>query len=108
MEERQTQIKEGAGLEESKLNVEFIDWLQRWSTPILMVIAVVAVGFWGYRKWEQAKRAEVDRAFSEFTAAAEVGTPNPTSLIGIAEQYKGIRAVPLLAQLKAADVYQSG
>ena len=44
MEERQTQIREGAGLEESKLNVEFIDWLQRWSTPILLLVAGAALG----------------------------------------------------------------
>lgn len=105
MEERQTQIREGAGLEESKLNVEFIDWLQKWSTPILMVIAVAALGVVVFKRWEKAKLAKVDQAFAELTAAAEVPNPNPESLKGIADQYEGIRAVPTLARLNAADEY---
>src|SRR5262249_19526881 len=79
-EERQTQIREGAGLEESKLNVEFIDWLQKWSTPILLLIALTALGILGYKKWEKAKLDEVDRGFGELTAAADIPAPNPESL----------------------------
>ena len=105
MEERQTQIREGAGLEESKLNVEFIDWLQKWSTPILMVIAVCALSVVVYKKWEKAQLAKVDQAFAELTAAADVPSPSPESLKGIADQYQGIRAVSTLARLKAADEY---
>src|SRR5262245_6692809 len=105
MDERQTQIREGAGLEESKLNVEFIDWLQKWSTPILMVVAVVALGVVVYKRWQKAKLDEVDRGFGELTSAIDSGTPNPESLKAIAEQYEGVRAIPVLARLEAADEY---
>lgn len=105
MEERQTQIREGAGLEESKLNVEFIDWLQRWSTPILLLVAVAALGMVLYKRYEKSKIDEVNRAFAELAATSAGGNPSPESLKGIAETYAGVRAIPVLARLDAADVY---
>jgi len=105
MDERQAQIREGAGLEESKLNVEFIDWLRRWSTPMLMVVALAALGFVAYQKWEQAKLAKVDRAFGELDGALATGNPSPESLKAIAQTYEGVRGVPIMARLTAADLY---
>jgi len=105
MDERQAQIREGAGLEESKLNVEFIDWLRRWSTPLLMVIALVALGFVVYQRLERAHLAKVDAAFAELNAALSNANPNPESLKSIAQSYEGVRAVPSLARTSAADLY---
>ncbi|MFN0134203.1 MAG: hypothetical protein ACKVW3_16945 [Phycisphaerales bacterium] len=105
MDQRQTQIREGAGLEESKLNVEFIDWLRKWSTPLLLVAAVAALGFVVYQRVEKSRKAEVDRAFLEFEAAAGSNNPSPESLKGIAETYKGIRSVGVMAKIRAADVH---
>lgn len=104
MDERHTQIREGAGLEESKLNTEFIDWLRKWSTPILLVVAVIALGWVAYQRWEQAKAAKVDAAFEELSA---VNTPGakPESLVAVAESYDGIKSVSALARLAAADRY---
>jgi hypothetical protein len=42
MDERQTQIRERAGLEEARYNQDFIEFLRRFGTPILMVAAVIA------------------------------------------------------------------
>jgi hypothetical protein len=107
MDERQAQIREGAGLEESKLNVEFIEWLRKWSTPMLMVVAVVALGFLLYQRWERAKLAEVDRAFGELDSALTSPNPSPESLKAIADSYEAVRAVPTIARLSAADLYLS-
>ncbi len=105
MDDRQAQIREGAGLEESKLNVEFIAWLQRWSTPIMGVIALVALGFVVANRLEKRHDAAIDRAFQELADASDQPSPSPVTLATVAEENAGIRGVPLLAQLRAADVY---
>ncbi len=105
MDDRQTQIREGAGLEESKLNVEFIDWLRRWSTPIMGLVAVVALGFVVANKLEKRHNAAIDRAFQELADASDQASPSPVTLTTVAEENAGIRGVPLLAQMRAADVY---
>jgi len=103
MDERHAKITEGAGLEESKLNTEFIDWLRKWSTPILLVIAVVVGGYGLYKRMERAKAEKVQLAFDELNAV--IGTPNikPESLTAIADSYEGIKAVASIARLAAAD-----
>ena len=105
MEERQTQIREGAGLEESRLNVEFIEWLRKWSTPLIVILAVIAAGFFLYRRIEQSRIAHESRAFVEYTQAASGANPSPEALKSIAVEYEGVGSVPELARLRAADVY---
>lgn len=105
MDERQQQIRERAGLEESRLNTELIDFLRSWSTPVLLVIAAVAAGYVLYQRWDQSKLAEVNQAFVELDAAVSTGNPSPEALRQLAEQYDGIRGVPILARLEAADAY---
>ncbi len=105
MEDRQTQIKEGAGLEESKLNVEFIDWLRRWSTPILGIVAVVALGFVVMNRIERGRAAALDKAFEEFESASRAESPSPETLKTVAQENAGIKAVPILAEIEAADLY---
>ena len=103
MDQRQAQIREGAGLEESKLNVEFIEWLRRWSTPLLLVAAIAALGWVLYQKFERAQLAKVDRAFGELETAMVAGSPE--TLKAVADAYSGVRAVPVMARLGAADAY---
>jgi hypothetical protein len=105
MDQRQTQIRERAGLEESRLNQEFIDFLNKWSTPILLVFAVVAAGYVGYLKLQKMRNEKADQAFQELEAAATGTNPSPESLKRIAQEYDGVRAVPMLAKLEAADAY---
>jgi len=102
MDERQTHIKEGAGLEESRLNVEFIEFLRKWSTPVLFVIAAVLLGFVVFQRLEQSRLARVDEAFVDLESAS-----SPDSLRSVAEDYDGVRAVGVLARLEAADLYLS-
>lgn len=105
MDQRQTQIREGAGLEESRLNVEFIDLLRKWSSPVLMVAAVLAFGYWGWQKYQEVKLNKLNTAFSQLEAASAGNDPSPDSLKGVATEYGTVRAVGTLARLQAADVY---
>lgn len=105
LDERQQKITEGAGLEQSRLNVEFIDWLRRWSTPVLAVIAVAVFAYVGYGRWQQSRKAGIDRAFSQYDAIVGSMNPSPDSLKALAEEFAGSRAVPHMARLKAADIY---
>lgn len=103
MDERHQQIREGAGLEDSRLNTDFIDLMKRWGGHVLMVLAVVALGYWGLDRYRQAKVAKVNNAFYELEAIGD--NPSPESLKSLADTYAGVRAVPELARLKAADGY---
>lgn len=105
MDERQQQIRERAGLEESRLNVELVEFLRKWSTPILLVIAAAALAFFGWQKLQQAQINKVNRAFAEFEAASEVAQPSPDSLKAVAVATRGVKGVPMLARLSAADAY---
>ena len=80
MDDRQTKIREGAGLEDSRINQEFVDFLNKWSSPVLIVLAVAALIWAGLTKLEQMKNEKIDNAFGEFQAAIEGGNPAPTSL----------------------------
>lgn len=103
MDERQAQIREGAGLDEARLNVEFIDFLKKWSTPILVIIALIALGYYGLKKREEMRDAALAAAFTQLDAAREAGSP--AGLLAVADEHRGQGAVSEIAELQAADVY---
>lgn len=105
MDERQVQIRERAGLEESLLNQEFIDWLRKWGTPILFIAALAAVGYTVYLKYKASTSAKVDQAFAEYEAAQSGSNASPDALTAVAAEYEGVRAVSMLSRLAAADAY---
>lgn len=105
MDDRQTKIREGAGLEDSRINQEFVDFLNKWSTPVLMTLAVAAGIWWLMQYMERKQNARIDQAFSELEAATSGGNPSPSSLSTIATDYAGVRSVPELAKLTASDIY---
>lgn len=98
-----SQIRVGAGLEESRLNRDFVDFLAKWSTPVLLVAAVVALGFVGYRKYHQSQLDTLDAAFRDLENATATLTPSPDSLAAVASQFEGVGAVSQIARLGAAD-----
>ena len=100
MDERQTKIKEGAGLEESRINQDFIDLLKKWSTPVLLILAIITFAYVGYQRIEQARLANVNDAFQLLD-----NTVSADSLGQIAEDYGDVRAVPHLARLRQGDLY---
>src|SRR5437868_5931135 len=97
MEDRQKQIREGAGLEESRLNTEFIDFLKKYSTPILVVIAVAAGGYAGFNYLQKQRDLARDHAFVQFEAA--LGSHNPKSLTAVADENSSRGAVAPMARL---------
>lgn len=105
MDKRQQQIREQAGLAESKLNVEFIDFLRKWSTPFLLVVVAAALGFVFYQRVQQARTVKVDNAFRELSTVATSRGVSPEALKAIADSYGGVGAVSTLARIKAADAY---
>jgi hypothetical protein len=105
MDDRQTKIREGAGLEDSRINQEFLDFLNKWSSPVLIVLAVAALIWAGLTKLEQMKNEKIDNAFGELEAAMSGGNPAPTSLTTIADASAGIESVSELARLRAIDIY---
>jgi tetratricopeptide (TPR) repeat protein len=105
MDERRDQIRERAGLEEARLNQEFIDFLRKWSWPVLLVIAAASVGYALYTRVQQARSTELTQAFAEFEGASSSDNPNPDALLSVADAYPSTGAIPYLARLEAADIY---
>jgi hypothetical protein len=105
MDERQAQIRERAGLEESRLNQEFIEWLRKWGSPILMVVAVLAVAYALRDRWHKAADSKLDQGFEELAAATSGGNSSPDALLALANTYDGHAAISALARLEAADAY---
>jgi len=109
MDDRTTQIREGAGLDESKLNQEFIDFIRKWSSPALFVVAGIVLLFAGKGYLDKRANAKVNRAFAEVASAVDytVDSPSPVTLRAIREQYGDIRGIAPMAALREADVYLS-
>ncbi len=105
MDERQTQIRQGAGLEESRINTEFIDFLNKWSSPVLIVIGLIGLGWFGLNYLERTRQARLNNAFASYEGAVAGGTPSPASLRNIAGEYAGVGSVGELALLRTVDLY---
>lgn len=105
LDQRQTQIREGAGLEESRLNREFIDLLQKISMPVLVIVAILAVGYAFKQRYDRAQKEKLDLAFSEIEAASSSAHPSPDTLRSIADEYQSIAGVYLKGSLRAGDAY---
>jgi len=103
MDDRQRQITEGAGLQESRINQDFIDWLNKWGTVILTVVLVVALAWVGWNWWQRQQTQALDTAFSDLDQAILAGSPD--ALLAVAAEYEGRASVPHLARLRAADTY---
>ncbi len=103
MDDRQRTIVEGAGLEESRLNQDLVDFLRKWGTPILLVVVVLAALYSGSTMWQRHQAQAKDQAYADFHAAAVAGSPD--NLVVVAEQNKGRGAVYQLALAEAADAY---
>ncbi len=107
MDDRQTEIRAGAGLEDSRINKEFIDFLNKWSSPVILVIAIAALVWAGLGWMERKKIEKIDQAFGDLHAATVGGNPSPASLNALAEEYTGVKSVSQIAKLTTADLYIS-
>lgn len=102
MDDRQTKITEGAGLEESRLNQELIEWLNKWGYRILMVVLVLAAGWVGKTRWDQHVEKRLDTALMEYEA--EIATGSPDGLVALAKKHKNVSSVWQQAMLNAAAI----
>jgi hypothetical protein len=105
LEERQTQIRERAGLEESRLNQDFVDFLRKYGSYILIAAALSVLGFSLWQRYKQAQDTKLGQAFEELEAARTGSNPNPDSLISVAQTYDSLTGVAVLARLGAADAW---
>lgn len=110
MEDRQRQIQVGAGLQESRLNTDLIQFLNKYGSWILTVVLVVVLAYVGYTKYQQHLDSKRDEAFDAYLAArVGVGpdgvlTGSPDNLLRVADEKRGQGAVWELASLDAADI----
>lgn len=103
MDERHQQIRENAGLDESKLNQDFIDFIKKYTTPVIVVILLIVAGFWGWNKYSASRERAVADAFGELESAQLAGKPE--NLLAVAEQHSGYPGIAEMAKLYAADAY---
>lgn len=97
------QIREGAGLDESRINEDFVELLKKYTTPALLVLVIIAAGYFGLNRYRQMKAAALDAAFLELDQAERAGSPD--GLTAVAQAHEGQRAVSTLARLAAADIH---
>ncbi|MCU0688904.1 MAG: hypothetical protein MUE97_04085, partial [Phycisphaerales bacterium] len=109
---RGREIRTGAGLEESRLNQDFIDALRKYGTPVLLIILIVTVSWLGWQRWQASKNAKRATAFVDLEAQMPQRDPSmfatprdvsPDVLLRVAEDHTGEGSAPLLARLAAAD-----
>jgi hypothetical protein len=106
LDDRQQTIREGAGLEESRLNTEFIDFLKRWGMHALTLGAVVFGGIALYGRYQKMQAQKADGAFVALMAAtAGQESPSPEAMRALAEEHRGVPGVRLLALAQAGDAY---
>ncbi len=79
-DDRLDQIKEGAGLEDSRINQEFVDFIRKWSTPVLLVAALITLGYFLNNKRIDARAAYINEAFSQLNQSTS-STGGITSFI---------------------------
>lgn len=105
LDDRQKQIQTSAGLEDARVNQDFIDLLKRFSTPLLIVVLLVVGGYVGLNKLKESRETKLGDAFAQLEAATKAG--NPTNLLRVAEDFPGQGEIASLARLAAADIYHS-
>ena len=111
MDDRQSKIQVGAGLQESRLNTDLIQWLERYSSWILGILLVVVAAYFGWTKYETMRAEQLDKAFVEYTAArGQLGADgvlqgSPDNLLKIAREHDGQGSIWSLASLDAAQTY---
>ena len=107
MDDRKNEIREGAGLDESRVNQEFIDMLQKWSTPALFVIAAIVLVYAGWGYLQKRANTKVNEAFDEIAGSVDyaVTSPSPNTLKAIRAQHGSVAGVVPMTSLREADVY---
>ena len=105
MDDRSREIREGAGLEESRVNTELIDLINKYSGHVLLGLALI-VGLYAGKQWlDRRGNTKVNEAFAQHVDITETASPRPESLAALAQQYDDVRGIGAMARLREADVY---
>ena len=106
MDNRTDGIREGAGLDESRLNQDFIDLMKKWSSPALFVIAAIVIVYSGRNYLQKRHNARVNKAFEELASVDyTVANPSPVTIAAIRNEYGDVRGIKPITALREADVY---
>lgn len=97
------QIRTNAGLDESRLNQDFVDFLKKWSVPLLGVVAAVVGAYAAVNYYQQSRRAALESAFRDLSSEQRTGSP--AGLLRVAKDHGGVGSVAILAKLDAADIF---
>lgn len=108
LDRRQTEIEIGAGQTESRLNRDFIEFLQKWTGPALIIIALVVGSITGWNYLKRQRSAAEATAWEQYNAALdEIRTGgNPAGLVRVAEEQAKYPIVSLLARIAAGDAHR--
>lgn len=107
MDDRQRQIKEGAGLEESRLNVEFINWLRTWGPRFLTVVLVVLAIYVAWIQYHRYRKGNIDKSFAEYEALVSDPQVTPESLLEYARGHSNAPGLVAATRLLAADLFMN-
>lgn len=102
MEQRQTQVQVGAGLQESRLNTDLINFLQKYGSWAVYALLVVVLGYLGVNWWKGQQEKSRDEAFADYRAAST--SLSPTSLVDAAGRREGT-TVAAMSRIEAVRLY---
>ncbi len=97
MDDRQQQVKIGAGLEESRINRELIDWLNKWGLRILIVVLFVVAAYQGNQFLTQRAHNARNTAFVDFYQIIDLN--NPGAVLEFGDEHDGEGALWELAYI---------
>lgn len=105
MDDRSREIREGAGLEESRINTELLDLINKYSGHVLIGLALIVGAYAGKQQLDKFGNGKINAAFAQHVDITETASPNPQSLSALAEQYGDVRGIGAMARLREADLY---
>ncbi len=99
----QTKLESGAGLQDSRLNEDFLNWLNKWGPRILYGVLAVVLVYVGLQWFGRYQERITDQAFAELTAALE--SQDPQLLLTVAAAHPDRAAIEELARLQLGRIY---
>ena len=105
MDDRSSEIREGAGLEESRINTELLDFINKYSSHFLIGLLIIVGGYAGKQWLDRAANTKINEAFAQHVDITETAAPDPRSLAALVDQYGDVRGIGAMARLREADVY---
>lgn len=103
LDQRQAQIEVDKGLTESRLNQDFIDFLRKYGSAILLVVCAVSLAYVGWNWYQKKRDRSADEAWLSLEKAMEAR--NPDGLLAVASEHAGEPGIPLLARTEAGDIW---